>query len=535
MAEPGAASSGDRSRRLRYLLLTLVVAVYLLHALHVSGWIKDDAYISYRYARNLVAGHGLVFNPGEHVEGYTNLSWVLLAALSLAAGLDPTTTLPVVGAASGVGLILLVASGGRRIARRRGAPHPLAGLVAAGLMAATPSLAFYAVCGLETALAALLMTAGGLALVQERPRVFAVMTALAFATRPEAALLGVVGCCLLGIDAVRGLTGARARWARALCWLTVGIAPQLLFKVLYFGSVLPNTVAAKPPSVMTGVEYVAAGVLPLGGVVLAAAVGCWSARRRRAESNDGLGADAATPTCRLLLLWGVMQGGVVLEGGDFMPVYRMILPSLAILAVAADRTIVGWLHRAWSARDWRGRLRWLPVAAVAAYLPHCWVETDAVAYKGRVMSAVDEERTREAQRIAKLGIRSLGTYDVGLIGYLLPTVTITDLGGLTDLTIGASPGAYFSKRTPIDYLRRRAPEAFLFTSRWPPHFDGRGVGVPGHYLPEQYVMADPWFASHYRYHHTAKVGTHYYLNLFVSRDIEALSVLERGDSTAAAA
>lgn len=33
----------------------------------------DDAYISYRYALNLVAGHGLVYNPGEYVEGYTNL------------------------------------------------------------------------------------------------------------------------------------------------------------------------------------------------------------------------------------------------------------------------------------------------------------------------------------------------------------------------------------------------------------------------------------------------------------------------------
>jgi hypothetical protein len=29
----------------------------------------DDAYISLRYARNLIDAHGLVFNPGERVEG----------------------------------------------------------------------------------------------------------------------------------------------------------------------------------------------------------------------------------------------------------------------------------------------------------------------------------------------------------------------------------------------------------------------------------------------------------------------------------
>lgn len=34
--------------------------------------VQEDAFISFRYARNLVDGHGLVFNPGERVEGYTN-------------------------------------------------------------------------------------------------------------------------------------------------------------------------------------------------------------------------------------------------------------------------------------------------------------------------------------------------------------------------------------------------------------------------------------------------------------------------------
>ena len=47
----------------------------------------DDAYISYRYALNLVEGRGLVFNPGEYVEGYTNLLWTLLVAGGLALGL----------------------------------------------------------------------------------------------------------------------------------------------------------------------------------------------------------------------------------------------------------------------------------------------------------------------------------------------------------------------------------------------------------------------------------------------------------------
>lgn len=79
-------AAGDRA--LSRWLLALAVALLLAHALSFRFAI-DDAYISFRYARNLLDGHGLVFNPGERVEGYSNLSWVLLAAAGMAAGLDP--------------------------------------------------------------------------------------------------------------------------------------------------------------------------------------------------------------------------------------------------------------------------------------------------------------------------------------------------------------------------------------------------------------------------------------------------------------
>ena len=41
----------------------------------------DDAMVSMRYGRNLVEGHGLVWNPhGERVEGFTNPAWTLMMA-----------------------------------------------------------------------------------------------------------------------------------------------------------------------------------------------------------------------------------------------------------------------------------------------------------------------------------------------------------------------------------------------------------------------------------------------------------------------
>ncbi len=50
----------------------------LLHVGHWRHQWTDDAFITFRYARNFLAGNGMVFNPGDAVEGITNLGWALL-------------------------------------------------------------------------------------------------------------------------------------------------------------------------------------------------------------------------------------------------------------------------------------------------------------------------------------------------------------------------------------------------------------------------------------------------------------------------
>ena len=79
-------------RRLQiFAALLLLPWLALLGWLTSVGWfITDDAFISFRYVRNLLEGHGLVFNPGEYVEGYTNFLWILeLAAIWRVLGIRP--------------------------------------------------------------------------------------------------------------------------------------------------------------------------------------------------------------------------------------------------------------------------------------------------------------------------------------------------------------------------------------------------------------------------------------------------------------
>lgn len=72
----------------KYILIIILVSVCLLQV--VAGYSHrdlcanalgaDDAFISYRYAQNLMEGNGLVFNPGQRVEGYSNFLYVLMVA-----------------------------------------------------------------------------------------------------------------------------------------------------------------------------------------------------------------------------------------------------------------------------------------------------------------------------------------------------------------------------------------------------------------------------------------------------------------------
>ena len=75
----------------------------------VSWFLCDDAFISFRYVRNLLEGNGLVFNPGEYVEGYSNFLWILeLAAIWGIFGMRPEHAAPFLSVAYTVATIAVM-------------------------------------------------------------------------------------------------------------------------------------------------------------------------------------------------------------------------------------------------------------------------------------------------------------------------------------------------------------------------------------------------------------------------------------------
>jgi len=84
------------------ILLVSAVAVWSEHRYEI-----DDASTSYRYAANLASGEGLVFNPGQRVEGYSNFLWVLALAAGDAIGLAPPYLGPMLGIIAYLAMIVL--------------------------------------------------------------------------------------------------------------------------------------------------------------------------------------------------------------------------------------------------------------------------------------------------------------------------------------------------------------------------------------------------------------------------------------------
>jgi hypothetical protein len=156
-----------RTRAPREALMWLTAAASLVYACFIArsafpaggrlGFtLFDDAMISMRFARNLAEGYGLVWNPGDRVEGFTNPLWTLwMAAIHLAGVSDEHASLVVM--VSGALLLLATAAVAARIAERAFQSSEVA-VATFALVAFNYALVFWTLRGMEVGLLALLMT-----------------------------------------------------------------------------------------------------------------------------------------------------------------------------------------------------------------------------------------------------------------------------------------------------------------------------------------------------------------------------------------
>ncbi len=298
----------------------------------VTGWMMDDAFISFRYADNWARGFGPVYNPGEApVEGYTNFLWMALLTLGARLGGDIVILSRVLGAAAGA-LTLLLLFHARRFVRGLDRDTPLMAVL---FLATFCIFQAWPTSGMETTLFGLLLTFSLLlhfSTLEETPTrrrlaALGAILALTAMTRPE----GLMAAGLVLADqALESLRKRRfqAGWV-ALSFLAVFL-PWFVWRWQYYDSLLPNTffakVGATAAQVRRGKKYFWDMYAPAKPLIISAALAVlfpWIWFRR-------YGRYFLLPL--LLVLYSVY---VILVGGDGLPAFRFFAPLAAPLCLLA--------------------------------------------------------------------------------------------------------------------------------------------------------------------------------------------------------
>jgi len=254
--KPGGAS-GERGLPNRERDLPsgwpLPLLVLFAHALLFGEWIVDDAGITFVYARNLAAGHGLVSQPGlPPVEGFSNFLWMLTFVPAFLVGLFHPVIVPKLvslGLLTGSFILLdrslFSLTGSRAVS-----------LVTLLLLAVCSPFVIWGVSGLENPLYVFLLCLLLWLTVRAREGTSraiaagAVATGLAL-TRPDGILFAALYPLLTiarqfslspGTGERAGERGNGIKYAAIFILL---LGAFLLFRWSYFGDLYPNTFYAK--------------------------------------------------------------------------------------------------------------------------------------------------------------------------------------------------------------------------------------------------------------------------------------------------
>jgi hypothetical protein len=309
----------------------------------------DDAMISMQYAWNLAHGRGLVWNPGERVEGITNLlttlSMAVFARLFDRSGAVFAVQLS--GIATMLALGWLCARIGVELRR-----HREGDVVAPSVADFCAALVYYplnywSLLGMETGHLALLTAAALWLALRDRfdPRFSAaraVIVGLVSIVRPDA-LIVVALVLAYRASLARGRRGVARAVAREAAIALCLPAAATLFRLAYYGRLLPNTVTLKMAGIPLGVRLAnGAGFIKpfLSTIWIPAAFAVWACLRR--------------PSRERLLLVGLFATSVLYQvwiGGDPWPLWRHQAPFVPLLFLVCLDEVRRMVGAAAAARD----------------------------------------------------------------------------------------------------------------------------------------------------------------------------------------
>lgn len=231
--------------------ITVLAFILLIpYCIIAYNHIGEDCFISFRYAENLAAGKGLVYNEGEFVEGYSNFLWTIILSYFSLIGLNIVSVGKALSVLSYALMIFPAAfffihPGQKKV-------HSSRGLVIA-LMFFNPMLHYHADRALETNFYALLLLCAMYYLKRRRAFVSSMFYLAAALTRPEGFVYFFAGAFLPFADAYRLYVKERKNinWVKTLSIkdffipFIIGFGVFISWRLYVYGHLFPNTVYAK--------------------------------------------------------------------------------------------------------------------------------------------------------------------------------------------------------------------------------------------------------------------------------------------------
>jgi hypothetical protein len=333
----------NASKRIPVLLISTLFILWALYFIFRTSFITiegkryfslfDDAMISMRYAWNASHGIGLVFNPGERVEGYTNLLMVGLMTL-WTSFLDKSSAVLAVQL-SGIPVLIGIATlslfhwqelaKGEEVAHRDG----FAVVAFLGGLGYYP-LVYWTLMGMETGLLTLLLMAGSLfsiTYMRTNRLTFlgysALFYSIAYLARPDSAPVAIVILLWASVFSPGILKQRFLRMLFGIALFAIFPILQIGFRAFYYSNLVPLTYTLKATGLplMLRIQNGMGFTLP------------FLRETRWAYLLAGLGTVIGFTRRKALLVFSplILTAYQVGIGGDAWPYWRLVAPGIPYL------------------------------------------------------------------------------------------------------------------------------------------------------------------------------------------------------------
>jgi arabinofuranosyltransferase len=483
-------TSPEETPKTAYLLFAILI-IFVAHSL-ILQCVAEDAFISFRFAKNLATGHGLVWNLGEKpVEGYTNFLWVIISAVLIKLRLNILWLSQAIGIIAG---LLAIWRTYRFSWRFLGLSRRFS-LIPCLFLALSGPFATWATSGMETNLFALFVLMAAYHFVSFWKRTAAkdlyscfIFLFFATLTRPEGFLIfGLILVLSLILFFLNRLSLKNLLYP-LLSYIILFLA-YFIWRFAYFGYLLPNTFYAKTGGsilqYLRGLEYAKFFAICFPGPFLPVVLWFIAAKRKSFFGRTGPRGIVEHINKNLgiylsLVIFLAYTLYIIYVGGDYMAMYRFFVPVLPFMYIIfsffVDRIFKmgpsSKLQKTWL-------LIFIIFAAVATVIHSTPLEKSIYkkpAYMHGTYRGVETERWHTA-RLALLGKffdkyknnagESVASTAIGVISYYAD-MKIIDFFGLVDpylahqeiRNVGLGwPG---HEKINLDYLFSKRPTYIMY-------------------------------------------------------------------------